>query len=81
VLGRVPDAGDAAPVPRQQRSQIAALVVGDPPQHIREPSLGINVVQFAGLNRVSMIAARSPPRSEPANNHDFLPKAIPLSAR
>jgi hypothetical protein len=26
-------------------------VVGDPPQHIREPSLRIDVVQFAGLNQ------------------------------
>ena len=28
-----------------------------------------------------MAAARCPPRSEPQNSHDFLPKAIPLSAR
>ena len=26
-------------------------------------------------------AARSPPRSEPANNHDFLPRAMPRRAR
>src|SRR3546814_1688718 len=30
---------------------------------------------------VYMNAARSPPRSEPANSHDFLPRAMPLSAR
>src|SRR6516164_972203 len=30
---------------------------------------------------VSMIAARSPPRSEPANNQDFRPRAIPRSSR
>src|SRR6266849_743272 len=28
-----------------------------------------------------MTAARSPPRSEPANSHDLRPSAIPLSAR
>ena len=28
-----------------------------------------------------MTAARCPPRSEPANNHDFLPSAIPRNAR
>src|SRR5438874_9321209 len=27
-----------------------------------------------------MAAARCPPRSEPANNHDFRPKAMPRSA-
>src|SRR5882757_7054998 len=31
--------------------------------------------------RVYITAARSPPRSEPANSHDFLPSAIPRSAR
>ena len=30
--------------------------------------------------RVYIAAARTPPRSEPANSHDFLPRAIPLSA-
>ena len=29
---------------------------------------------------VYIAAARTPPRSEPANSHDFLPKAIPRSA-
>ena len=28
-----------------------------------------------------MAAARCPPRSEPANSHDFLPRAIPRNAR
>src|SRR5689334_2594218 len=31
--------------------------------------------------RLYITAARWPPRSEPANNHDFLPRAIPRSAR
>ena len=30
--------------------------------------------------RVHIAAARTPPRSEPQNSHDFLPKAIPRSA-
>src|SRR5258707_8355104 len=30
---------------------------------------------------VNMTAARSPPRSEPANSHDLRPSAIPLSTR
>src|SRR6202166_470833 len=28
-----------------------------------------------------MAAARCPPRSDPANSHDFLPRAIPRNAR
>ena len=28
-----------------------------------------------------MSAARSPPRSDPANSHAFLPRATPLKAR
>ena len=31
--------------------------------------------------RLYMAAARMPPRSEPAKSHDFLPNAIPRSAR
>src|SRR5204862_3556861 len=31
--------------------------------------------------RLYMIAARSPPRSEPQNNHDFRPKAMPRTPR
>ena len=31
--------------------------------------------------RLYIAAARCPPRSEPANNHDFLPRAMPRSAR
>ena len=38
-------------------------------------------LSFAVPIRLSMKAVRWPPRSEPANSHDFLPRAIPLSAR
>src|SRR5436190_22987246 len=31
--------------------------------------------------RLYIAAARRPPRSDPANSHDFLPSAIPRSAR
>src|SRR5665213_956725 len=31
--------------------------------------------------RLYIAAARCPPRSEPANNHDFLPRAMPRNAR
>src|SRR3954447_15740424 len=31
--------------------------------------------------RLYIAAARCPPRSEPANSHDFLPRAIPRKAR
>jgi len=38
-------------------------------------------LSFAVMIKVTMIAARSAPRWEPANNHDFLPRANPRSAR
>ena len=31
--------------------------------------------------RLYMAAARSPPRSDPQNSHDFLPRAMPRSPR
>src|ERR1700755_3013096 len=36
---------------------------------------------FAVTMRLYIAAARCPPRSEPAKSHDFLPRAIPRSAR
>src|SRR4029077_13650524 len=36
---------------------------------------------LAETMRLYMAAARSPPRSEPAKSHDFLPRAMPRSAR
>ena len=37
--------------------------------------------KLAETIRLYMTAARWPPRSEPQNNHDFLPKAIPRTPR
>ena len=39
------------------------------------------LLSFAVPMSVYMNAARSPPRSEPANSHAFLPRATPRSAR
>src|SRR6185437_1885539 len=36
---------------------------------------------FAVMMRLYMAAARSPPRSDPQNSHDFLPRAMPRRAR
>src|SRR5579859_5864862 len=42
---------------------------------------GSTPLSLAVWINVSMSAARSPPRSEPANSQDFLPSAIPRSSR
>src|SRR6202040_2240272 len=42
---------------------------------------GSTLFNLAVTIRLYITAARWPPRSEPANNHDFLPRAIPRSAR
>ena len=41
---------------------------------------GSTLLSLAVPMRVYIAAARTPPRSEPQNSHDFRPKAIPLSA-
>ena len=41
---------------------------------------GSTSLSLAAPMRVYIAAARLPPRSEPANKHDFRPRAIPLSA-
>ena len=41
---------------------------------------GLTLLRLAVPMSVYIAAARAPPRSEPANSHDFLPKAIPRSA-
>ena len=42
---------------------------------------GSTSLSLAVAMRVYIAAARSPPRSEPANSHDFLPGAIPRRQR
>jgi hypothetical protein len=49
-------------------------MLGDASQDIGEPSLRINIVHFGVTIRLYINAARSPPRSEPQNNQDFLPR-------
>jgi hypothetical protein len=56
-------------------------MLGDARQNVGEPSLRIMSFILAVTIRLYMIAARSPPRSEPQNNHDFLPRAMPRTAR
>jgi hypothetical protein len=43
-------------------------------------ALGSTSFSRAVMMRVSMTAARSAPRSEPAKSHAFLPQATPRSA-
>jgi hypothetical protein len=54
-------------------------MIGDAEKHVGEPSLWIDAVEFCrgdqGVHRYSQ--ARSPPQSEPANNHARRPRAIP----
>ena len=50
-----------APVPRQQRGQVGDLVIGDASQHIGEPGLRIDAVEFGrgnqGIDRGGALAA------------------------
>src|ERR1700704_4824775 len=73
--------GGRLPVPWKQLIQVLDIVVVDPTKHVGQPSLRIDVIEPAGLDQRFITAARSPPRSEPANSHDFLPSAMPRSAR
>src|SRR5713226_7479235 len=75
-LGRL-----ALPIPRQEFVESVNQVLGNVAQHVGEPSLRIDVVHLGGTIRLYMNAARSPPRSEPANNHARRPRAIPRTAR
>jgi hypothetical protein len=69
------------PVPGQQFPQSVLWHVGDAGEHVGELGLGVDIVSLAETMRVYMNAARRAPRSEPANNHAFLPRAIPRRAR
>ena len=50
-------------------------MLGDARENVGEPGLRIDVVHLGGVIRLYITAARSPPRSEPQNSHDFRPKA------
>jgi hypothetical protein len=70
------------PVPRQQVVEPLCGMVGDAGEHVGEPrpadSTSFNLQVTMTLY---MAAACCPLRSEPANSHDFRPKAIPRIAR
>ena len=61
-------------------------MIVDAGEHVGEPGLRIDVVELGRLISVGMTAARSPPRSEPANSQDFRAKGnlaviLPISGR
>ena len=56
-------------------------MIGDPGEHVGKPSPGLMSLSLAVAIREYMVAARSPPRSDPANSHARRPKAIPHNAR
>ena len=70
-----------SPVPGQEFVEPVDRVRGDTGQDVGQPGLRIDVVHLAVTMMLYMAAARCPPRSEPANSHDFLPSAIPRNAR
>jgi hypothetical protein len=59
--------------------ELLDVVIVDAREHVGEPPLQI-VVEPDRLINVYITAARSPPRSEPANSHDFRPSAMTHSA-
>ena len=74
-------AAASLPVPWQQLIEPRGGMIGDATQHIGEPGLGVDAVEFGGGDQGETAAARSPPRSEPANRQARRPRAIPRSAR
>ena len=69
-------------VPRQELVELGLRRSGDVGEHVGEPGLGIDIVELGGADegvhggRVSV-----PPRSEPANSQERLPRARGLIAR
>jgi hypothetical protein len=56
-------------------------MISDAGEHIGEPGTRVDVVQLGSGDERVDLAARSPPRSLPANSQAFLPRATPRSAR
>jgi hypothetical protein len=56
-------------------------VIVDAREQVGKPSLRIDSLSLAVMISVAMAAARSAPRSEPANSQDLRPSAKPRSAR
>ena len=70
------------PVPRRQLIQPMRGVAGDAGEDVSQPGLRIDADSSCTVMiRLYIAAARSPPRSEPQNSHDFLPSAIPRRPR
>jgi hypothetical protein len=69
------------PIPGQELIELLDVVIVDAREHVRKPSLRVDVVEPRSLDQRVLTAARSPPRSEPANSHDLRPSAMPRSAR
>jgi len=67
------------PLPGQQLMQAALRQRGDAGKDSQ--ACGSTSLSFAVMISVNMTAARSAPRSEPANSHAFLPRARPRNAR
>ena len=73
------------PVPRQEFVAAALRGSCDVGEHIGEPGLGIDIVKLGGADqggyrRRAHAATRTPPRSEPTNSQERLPRAKGLSA-
>lgn len=65
----------ALPVPGQELIEPMCGITGNAVKHVGEPGLRIDVVHLGRDNqavKLYMAAARWPPRSDRANNHDFL---------
>src|SRR2546421_11519733 len=69
------------PIPGQQLVEFRGGMIGDAAEHVGEPTCGSTPFNLAVSINVNIAAARSPPRSEPANNHARRPRAIPRNAR
>jgi len=55
-------------------------MIVDAREHVGEPSRWVDVIELCRqMISVAMMAARSAPRSEPANSHDLRPSAIASS--
>lgn len=85
VHGQAAIAGSAAAARRQfHGSNSSSRCAGCPAMRARtsaNQACGSTPFIFAVTMRPYMAAARCPPRSDPQNNHDFLPKAMPRRPR
>jgi hypothetical protein len=68
---------EGTPISGQQLVDPGLRDVGDATEHIGQPRLRIDVVEFRRLISVAMTAAPSAPRSEPATLRAFDALALP----